>query len=111
MRSSTPSTAPRSVPTSRSSKATPRPRRSAADVLRPVGMVPDAALVDRFRAGLDALIAADARIGVAVSGGPDSLALLLLASAARPDRVEVATVDHSLRPESRAEAETVASIC
>ena len=48
---------------------------------------------------------------MAVSGGPDSLALLLLAAAARPGLVEAATVDHSLRPESRAEAETVAGVC
>jgi len=48
---------------------------------------------------------------VAVSGGPDSLALLLLAAAARPGLVEAATVDHSLRPESRAEAEMVAGVC
>ena len=60
---------------------------------------------------LDALIAPGARIGIAVSGGPDSLALLLLAAAARPGRVEAATVDHALRPESRAEAEMVAAIC
>ena len=48
---------------------------------------------------------------MAVSGGPDSLALLLLAAAARPGLVEAATVDHALRPESRAEAEMVAEIC
>lgn len=48
---------------------------------------------------------------VAVSGGPDSVALMhLLAEWARaPDRprVSVATVDHGLRAESRAEAEKV----
>lgn len=48
---------------------------------------------------------------MAVSGGPDSLALLLLAQAAMPGRVAAATVDHGLRPESRAEAEFVAGIC
>jgi len=57
------------------------------------------------------LVAPGARVGVAVSGGPDSLALLLLAAAARPGLVEAATVDHSLRPESRAEAEMVAGVC
>ena len=46
-----------------------------------------------------------------MSGGPDSLALLLLAAAARPGLVEAATVDHALRPESRAEAEMVAGVC
>ena len=74
-------------------------------------MVPDAALVDRFRADLDALIGPGARLGLAVSGGPDSLAMLLLAAAAHPGEVEAATVDHGLRPESRAEAEMVATLC
>jgi tRNA(Ile)-lysidine synthase len=50
----------------------------------------------------------------AVSGGPDSLALMHLLAAwmqrhGRPaSRVAVATVDHALRPQSRAEAEFVA---
>src|SRR5205814_6332629 len=74
-------------------------------------MVPDPALVVRFAGGLGALSAADARIGCAVSGGPDSLALLLLAAAARPGFIEAATVDHALRAESRAEAEMVADLC
>ncbi len=72
---------------------------------------PDAALIERFRRDLDPLVEADARIGVAVSGGPDSLALLLLAVAARPGLVEAATVDHALRPESRSEADMVAGVC
>jgi len=67
--------------------------------------------VQRFAADLDALIAKDVRIGIAVSGGPDSLALLLLAHAAAPDRIEAATVDHGLRPESAAEAAMVAGLC
>lgn len=67
--------------------------------------------MDRFRRDLDALVPADATIGIAVSGGPDSLALLLMAAEARPLLVEAATVDHALRPESRAEAEKVATIC
>ncbi len=71
----------------------------------------DVELVERFSRDLDALISPDERIGVAVSGGPDSLALLLLASAARPNRVEAATIDHRLRAESRSEAETVARLC
>jgi tRNA(Ile)-lysidine synthase len=48
---------------------------------------------------------------VAVSGGPDSLALLLLANESSPGRVEAATVDHGLRPESAAEAAFVADLC
>jgi tRNA(Ile)-lysidine synthase len=74
-------------------------------------MVPAATLVARFAADLDRLIDSEARLGVAVSGGPDSLALLLLAAAARPGKVEAASVDHALRPESRAEAEMVAELC
>lgn len=54
---------------------------------------------------------ASGKIGLAVSGGPDSVALLLLAHAAFLGQIEVATVDHRLRPESEAEAELVAAIC
>jgi tRNA(Ile)-lysidine synthase len=52
---------------------------------------------------------------VAVSGGPDSTALLLMAAewANRRGRtrIEAATVDHGLRPESAEEAKTVAALC
>ena len=68
---------------------------------RPPIYSPDLQLVARFAADLDALVAPGTNVGVAVSGGPDSLALLLLAAAARPGLVEAATVDHALRPESR----------
>jgi len=73
---------------------------------------PDAA-VDRFRNDVARLIAAGsgARFGVAVSGGPDSMALLLLAARAFPGRVEAATVDHGLRPASADEAMMVADWC
>jgi tRNA(Ile)-lysidine synthase len=74
-------------------------------------MTPAAEAVKRFAADLDALVPPVERIGVAVSGGPDSLALLLLAVAARPGLVEAATIDPGLRPESRAEADMVASVC
>ena len=74
-------------------------------------MVPDPAQVERFASDLDALVAPDVPIGLAVSGGPDSIALLLLAAAARPNRIEVATIDHALRPGARAEAEMVAALC
>jgi len=67
--------------------------------------------VERFRRDLDALVQPQVPIGLAVSGGPDSLALLLLAAEARPLLVEAATVDHGLRPESGAEAEMVAALC
>ncbi len=52
-----------------------------------------------------------ARIGIAVSGGPDSVALLLLAHAALPGRVIAATIDHGLRAESAGEAAFVAALC
>jgi tRNA(Ile)-lysidine synthase len=74
-------------------------------------MVPEQALVERFSADLEALVAPDTRIGLAVSGGPDSLALLLLAAAVRRGKIEAATIDHGLRPEAPDEAATVAGIC
>lgn len=52
-----------------------------------------------------------APLGVAVSGGPDSLALLLLAAARHPGQVRAATVDHGLRRGSAEEAAAVAEIC
>jgi tRNA(Ile)-lysidine synthase len=68
--------------------------------------------VERFRADLQALTkGASQRLGLAVSGGPDSLAMLLLAAAASPGAVEAATVDHGLRPESASEAIFVAALC
>ena len=54
---------------------------------------------------------ADGRLGVAVSGGPDSLALVLLAHGAMPGRIAAATVDHGLRAESVAEAALVSKFC
>jgi len=70
-------------------------------------------LIARFRADLATLLGdiESLRLGVAVSGGPDSLALLLLAGAALPGRVVAATVDHGLRVEAEAEAGFVADIC
>lgn len=50
------------------------------------------------------------RLGIALSGGPDSLALLLLAGAAYPGQIEAATVDHKLRVESADEAQYCAAI-
>jgi tRNA(Ile)-lysidine synthase len=73
---------------------------------------PASELVDRFRSDLLALTGdAPDRIGVAVSGGPDSLALLLLAATAFPGRIAAATVDHGLRAEAASEAGFVAGIC
>jgi tRNA(Ile)-lysidine synthase len=67
--------------------------------------------LDRFRAAVEGLAGGPERLGLAVSGGSDSLALLLLAAAAYPGRVEAATVDHGLRRESVVEALHVEDIC
>jgi tRNA(Ile)-lysidine synthase len=48
---------------------------------------------------------------LAVSGGPDSLAMLLLAHSALPNRIDAATMDHGLRPEAAGEAEFVRELC
>lgn len=75
---------------------------------------PDPELVVRFRRDLEALpgpLGSDVQLGLAVSGGADSLAMLLLAAAAWPGRVFAATVDHGQREESAGEAEFVAGIC
>lgn len=67
----------------------------------------------RFAADLAALWPEDERggpLGLAVSGGPDSLALLLLAHAALPGQIAVASVDHGLRPEAAGEVALVERI-
>lgn len=67
----------------------------------------------RFAADLAALWPEEERggpLGLAVSGGPDSLALLLLAHAALPGRIAVASVDHGLRPEAAGEVALVERI-
>lgn len=50
-------------------------------------------------------------MGLAVSGGPDSLALLLLARAALPEGVAVLSVDHGLRSEAESEVAFVHGVC
>ena len=68
--------------------------------------------VARFRHDVEALARGiPERLGLAVSGGPDSLALLLLGAAAYPGRVAAVTIDHKLRSESAAEALHVEHIC
>ena len=69
-------------------------------------------------ADIDALFAPFGRakaLLIAVSGGPDSTALLLMAAewAKRrgKTRIEAATVDHGLRAESADEAKAVAALC
>lgn len=71
----------------------------------------DAAAAERFAADLDRLAPQGSKVGIAVSGGPDSLALLLLASVARPGAIEAATVDHGFRSEAAAEAKIVSGLC
>ena len=74
-------------------------------------MTPADEATTRFATDLDALALPAERVGIAVSGGPDSLALLLLAAAARPGQLAAATVDHGLRDDSAAEAQMVAALC
>jgi len=73
----------------------------------------DAAAVGRLRGDVAALIEplGERRLAVAVSGGPDSMALLALAAAAFPGQVVAATVDHGLRAGSADEAAMVARWC
>lgn len=67
-------------------------------------------LAARFRTDLARHGATGGPVGVAVSGGPDSLALLILAAAALPGEIRAATVDHGIRPESAMEAARVSEI-
>ena len=74
----------------------------------------DPELVERFRADL-ARVWGDwdkpySKLVVGVSGGADSLALLVLAHSAMKGRVRAVTVDHGLRTASRDEAAHVARI-
>ncbi|MDF0599847.1 tRNA lysidine(34) synthetase TilS [Psychromarinibacter sp. C21-152] len=72
-------------------------------------------LAERLRGRVAGRIAPNApsRLGVAVSGGGDSLALLdLLMTVTGPGvPLEAVTVDHGLRPEARDEAAHVAALC
>lgn len=76
---------------------------------------PDPGLVARFQTNvhraLGRAIEPSKRIALAVSGGPDSMAMLALADGAFPGQVIAATVDHRLRRESADEAATVAAYC
>lgn len=75
-----------------------------------------AGLARSLDAALQAALAPDrpARLGVAVSGGGDSMALLHLLhgwAGGSGAAVEAVTVDHGLRPASRAEAAMVGEVC
>ncbi|MGN6375885.1 MAG: tRNA lysidine(34) synthetase TilS [Sphingomonas sp.] len=78
-------------------------------------MTLDPALVDRFIASFGEAAgrqpAAGERVALAVSGGPDSMAMLALAAGAWPGRVIAATVDHRLRASAAAECAMVAEEC
>jgi tRNA(Ile)-lysidine synthase len=88
--------------------------RNAPD--RPEPTPPDPEAVERFARELDRLWPPEDRerqtkLGLAVSGGPDSLALLLLANAMHPGEIAVASVDHGLRPEAAGEVAFVERVC
>ena len=82
----------------------------AIDIPERIGAL-DPDLVERFRAGLEDCGLGHKRLGVAVSGGPDSLALLLLANAASPGLIAAATIDHGLRQANADEAKMVEGVC
>ena len=68
----------------------------------------------RLAGDLAALLGTDwqrRRYGVAVSGGPDSMALLWMMVSLLPGQVWAATVDHGLRKGSDDEARMVAGFC
>src|SRR5207302_567850 len=72
-------------------------------------------IADADLAGLFASFPLSGRVILAVSGGADSTALMALASRWRQARADgpeliAATVDHGLRPGSRAEAEAVGAL-
>ena len=70
--------------------------------------------VERLGRDLAALAGPDwqrLHYGVAVSGGPDSMALLWLMATLLPGQVRAVTVDHGLRKESAEEARMVAGFC
>lgn len=74
----------------------------------------DGSAVEQLGADLAALVGRDwqrLHYGVAVSGGPDSMALLWLMATLLPGQVHAATVDHGLRKGSDEEARMVAGFC
>lgn len=75
----------------------------------------DSALAERFASSFvrnfKRTPKAEVPLAVAVSGGPDSMALLALAARAWPGAVIAATVDHRLRASAAEECEMVARVC
>jgi tRNA(Ile)-lysidine synthase len=83
---------------------------SASDRATP----PTSDLTRRALKAFDILAGEEPAIGIAVSGGSDSTALLVLAAdwaEARGKHIAAATVDHGLRPEAKEEAAKVAHLC
>ena len=79
----------------------------------PASLTPDLADTATL-ASLFAPISGEATIGLAVSGGPDSLALMLLVhrwalGVETPPRIVVYSLDHGLRPEAADEVAMVAA--
>ncbi len=62
----------------------------------------------RFADAMQRLMPRPSRLGIAVSGGSDSIALMNLAAIWGKAQLSVATVDHGLRPEALQEAHFVA---
>ena len=88
--------------------------------VRDGGRRDEPAVTDRFRSDVANTFArafdgvaptAATTFALAVSGGPDSMAMLALAHAAFPGRIAAATFDHQLREASAAEALMVADAC
>ncbi len=72
------------------------------------------ARIDRFTHAVARLVdppTVDRPLALAVSGGPDSMAMLALATAAFPGSIVAATVDHGLRADAADEAAMVAQWC
>jgi len=68
---------------------------------------------ERFHKDLNRALGHEPRdpVLLAVSGGPDSMAMLTLAAASLRGRIHVASVDHRLRPAAADEAAMVAAHC
>jgi tRNA(Ile)-lysidine synthase len=75
------------------------------------GLIGNADLAALMAQALGRVVGPEERLAIAVSGGPDSLALLTLAAAAFPGRITALTVDHGLRAAAAAEAAGVAAQC
>src|SRR3546814_11217972 len=89
-----------------------RRRRMSEQMLPPQKQkqAADRDIAGRLAGGIAALLGPDwhrLHYGVAVSGGPDSMALLWLMTSLLPGQVWAATVDHGLRKGSDDEAREI----